>query len=330
MRLYRLGDAGEPVADIQDRLSALGFKCTDDPRGEFAEPTKSAVVAFQKSRGLTPDGIVGPETWRSLYEAGYRLGDRLLVQRRPLMRGEDVAELQRRLNSLGFDAGKPDGLYGPGTERAILDFQRNRQLLADGIAGPEVMTELQLVTRITQLGRESLREMEWLRRLPPTLVGTRVFFDPACRNHDEAHASWQAATAAAVALQERGGLPVVSRAEDTSFPERIRAGRANRLGSDVVISFQLADNAVYYFESAHGRSEAGALLAKHIKRRLGGTVEGRATAILKETRAPAIVVARTDLGSETGKATVDGLQSFFVTQGGKSEALPSAASPTLK
>ncbi len=315
MRLYRLGDSAEPVADVQDRLSALGFSCSDDPRGVFGEPTKLAVIDFQKSRRLTPDGIVGSETWRSLYEAGYRLGDRLLVQRRPMMRGEDVAELQRRLNSLGFDAHKPDGLYGPATERAVIDFQHNRDLQEDGIAGPEVLTELQLVTRSTQMGRESVRELEWLRRLPATLVGTRVFFDPACRTHDEAHASWQAATAAALTLQEKGGLPVISRAEDTSFPERIRAGRANRLGSDVVVSFQKGGDGVYFFESAHGRSEAGALLAKFVNARLGGAVEGRATAILKETRAPAIVVARDDLGIQTGRSTVDGLQAFFTAHG---------------
>ena len=33
MRLYRLEDSGEPVRDIQDRLSALGYDCGADPRG---------------------------------------------------------------------------------------------------------------------------------------------------------------------------------------------------------------------------------------------------------------------------------------------------------
>ncbi|MGH8875383.1 MAG: peptidoglycan-binding domain-containing protein, partial [Acidimicrobiia bacterium] len=78
MRLYRLDDSGEPVRDIQDRLAAQGHPCDPDQRGEFGPTTLRAVIAFQQARGLAPDGIVGPDTWRALYEAGYRLGDRLL------------------------------------------------------------------------------------------------------------------------------------------------------------------------------------------------------------------------------------------------------------
>ena len=114
MRLYRVGDQGEPVRDIQDRLSLLGFGCGPDTPGEYGKATAGAVATFQRSRGLSADGIVGPDTWRVLYEAGYVLGDRLLYLRRPMLRGEDVAELQRRLNSLGFDAGKVDGIFGQG------------------------------------------------------------------------------------------------------------------------------------------------------------------------------------------------------------------------
>ena len=75
--------------------------------------------AFQDARGLRVDGICGPETWGALVESGYRLGDRLLYLRRPMLRGDDVAELQRRLNGLGFDAGREDGILGPETEAAL-------------------------------------------------------------------------------------------------------------------------------------------------------------------------------------------------------------------
>ena len=44
---------------------------------------------------------------------------RMLYHRVPMMRGDDVAELQRQLNALGFDAGTIDGIFGPGTRRAI-------------------------------------------------------------------------------------------------------------------------------------------------------------------------------------------------------------------
>lgn len=315
MRLYRLGDAGESVRDIQDRLAGLGLSCDPDPRGEFSDGTRQAVVGFQESRGLGVDGIVGPDTWRALYEAGYRLGDRLLFLRRPMLRGEDVAELQSRLNGLGFDAGKVDGIFGPDTEAAILDFQRNRHLAEDGKAGPEFITELRLVTRATmRAGREAVRELEWLRSRPPTLVGARIYLDPGCRSDKEAAATWAAASAAALALQERGGVPLLSRSHDVAPPERVRVRRANRLGAELIVSLNLTeeDQAVYFFSSDLGRSEVGARLADSIGDRLGCPVRGRATPMLKETRAPAVVIECTDVGEATGSRVVDGIEDFFV------------------
>jgi len=317
MRLYRLQDSGEPVRDIQDRLAALGFSTSKDRRGEYGEATATAVRQFQEARGLTVDGIVGPETWRILYEAGYRLGDRLLFMRRPMLRGEDVAELQSRLSQLGFDVGKVDGIFGAETERALIDFQRNRGLPEDGKAGPEVITELRLILRgAMRGGREAIRELEWLRALPHTLVGTRVFFDAACRNRDEAQAAWAAAAAAALELQEKGGVPMMSRSADTSLPERVRAGRANRHGAEIVISFQLnalAEDAVYYFASERSRSEAGALIARAVANVIGGELEGKATALLRETRAPAVIVSRADLAASTGRKAVAALETFFAS-----------------
>lgn len=315
MRLYRLGDCGDQVRDIQDRLSSLGYACADTA-GEFGESTLEAVIAFQRDRGLEGDGVVGPDAWRALYEAGYRLGDRLLFLRRPMLRGDDVAELQRRLNGLGFDAGKTDGIFGPGTQRAVTEFQRNRCLAEDGVAGPEVITELQLVARRpVQAGREAVREREWLRSLGGSVVGARIYFDPAARSPEEGARAWDAASAAALELQERGGLPVLSRSVDEVLPERVRARRANRLGADVIVCFQLADpgeDAVHFFQSPQSRSEAGARMAGEIATAIAAAVEGRASAILRETRAPAVVVAHHDLGAEIGRRTVVGLERFFL------------------
>ena len=43
----------------------------------------------------------------------------------PMLRGDDVAELQRRLNALGFDAGREDGIFGTDTNDALVEFQRS-------------------------------------------------------------------------------------------------------------------------------------------------------------------------------------------------------------
>jgi N-acetylmuramoyl-L-alanine amidase len=233
-----------------------------------------------------------------------------------MLRGEDVAELQSRLSQLGFDCGKIDGILGPVTERAVLDFQRNRSLLEDGTAGPEVITELRLLVRgEAKAGRDAVREREWLRTLPTTVVGSRIFFDAACRTPEESQLAWAAASAAALELQARGGLPMLARAADTSLPERVRAGRANRHGAELVISFQQCrgdtEEAVYFFASGRSRSEAGALLADRVAEAIGSKVLGRATAILRETRAPAVIVARNQLETDLGRLVVDGVEAFF-------------------
>lgn len=315
MRLYRLGSSGEPVRDIQDRLSALGHDPRPDPKGVFATATASAVAAFQIDKGLEPDGVVGPDTWRALYEAGYRLGDRLLFLRRPMLRGEDVLELQLRLSGLGFDAGKPDGIFGPDTERAVVDFQQNRQLAEDGVAGPEVVAELALVARgPVRSRRESIRERELLRTLRRIVAGTKVSFDPASRTPEEASRAWSTAGAAAVELQTRGGIPIVSRNIDERLPERLRALRANRAAADLIVSFQLGaegENAVQFFETPHVTSEAGLALARSVAAMLGYTTVGRATALLRETRSPAIIVVSAELGPRVGVRTVEGVAAFL-------------------
>lgn len=59
------------------------------------------------------------------YAAAYQEGDQ----------GEDVALIQQRLNSLGYDIGAVDGDFGEATENAVKNFQRDKGLEVDGIIG---------------------------------------------------------------------------------------------------------------------------------------------------------------------------------------------------
>jgi len=63
---YRPGDRGEDIIHIQSRLSALGYE-VGPLDGEYGSKTIAAVKAFQRDHGLTVDGIVGPETYRTLF-----------------------------------------------------------------------------------------------------------------------------------------------------------------------------------------------------------------------------------------------------------------------
>lgn len=56
--------SGSAVIRLQERLNAHGAGLNVD--GAFGDATETAVRAFQTSKGLTVDGIVGPETWAAL------------------------------------------------------------------------------------------------------------------------------------------------------------------------------------------------------------------------------------------------------------------------
>ena len=61
---FRIGDQGSDVAEIQGQLASLGYDVAAD--GDFGPATAEAVKAFQVSRGLEADGLVGPSTYTAL------------------------------------------------------------------------------------------------------------------------------------------------------------------------------------------------------------------------------------------------------------------------
>ena len=61
---------------------------------------------------------------------------------RPGMHGDAIARLQERLQSLGIYSGSVDGVFGPETERAVKQAQRNNNLQPDGIVGPDTWRAL--------------------------------------------------------------------------------------------------------------------------------------------------------------------------------------------
>ncbi|MDK2879890.1 MAG: hypothetical protein PWR06_2606 [Thermoanaerobacteraceae bacterium] len=70
----------------------------------------------------------------------YEFGSRIL---RRGMRGNDVRELQSKLQSLGYNVGPIDGIFGPLTEKAVMQFQKDNKLKVDGIVGPQTYDMLE-------------------------------------------------------------------------------------------------------------------------------------------------------------------------------------------
>ncbi|MEU8821232.1 peptidoglycan-binding protein [Actinoplanes sp. NPDC048796] len=132
--LVRQGDKAHPVPSLQYHLRARGHTVTVD--GDFGPKTNSAVRAFQQSKGLAVDGIVGPATWKALVLT-VRSGDR----------GDAVKSVQEEFqyrNQSGDPNNAPlvDGIFGPVTETVVIDWQQflhdndEPAMAVDGIVGP--------------------------------------------------------------------------------------------------------------------------------------------------------------------------------------------------
>ena len=129
---------GEDVKKVQAALKEKGYDIgASGIDGSYGPATQRAVMAFQKANGLAADGIVGEKTREKLFKKETQVLSRLLKQKSPTLKGDDVKMLQTALVNRGFSVGASgiDGSYGPATKRAVTAFQRANGLAADGIVG---------------------------------------------------------------------------------------------------------------------------------------------------------------------------------------------------
>ena len=143
----RLGDSGKRVETLQRRLIELGW-LSGKVTGNFDAATETAVRAFQdRTKGIYTDGIAGPETLRALYASGAARTKNAAASNavETLEYGKEgaaVTKMQQKLKDLGYLAGSVDGKFGVETEAAVIAFQKNNNLTADGKAGTATLNKL--------------------------------------------------------------------------------------------------------------------------------------------------------------------------------------------
>jgi peptidoglycan hydrolase-like protein with peptidoglycan-binding domain len=129
--LEQEGSTGEDVKTVQYLVTAHGHPTGVD--GQFGPATKAAVQAFQSSRGLSADGIVGQQTW-----------PQLIIEVKQGSTGDAVSAVQSQIRSRGDGANQitVDGSFGPVTDSAVRAFQTLAGLTVDGIVGPQTWNYL--------------------------------------------------------------------------------------------------------------------------------------------------------------------------------------------
>lgn len=282
-------------------MQALGLLSDDGVEvGYFCDVTADALISFQSSRGLPADGVCTQATWQLLVESSWLLGSRLLYLTSPHLRGDDVEHLQSTLAKLGFDCGKTDGIFGPLTVRALIEFQHNSGLVVDGICGPETLRLLERVSGQSRSGPGivAVREGELLRD-PGSETRTHVVVGSfgSARN---------VVRQATRHLRDHGTEVVITDTTDehqhaltaNSFDARVYLGIVTSTADSVTISHFETER----FVSELGKSLANSLadaMVGHLTTRPG--VVGARLSVLRETRMTAVVV---DLGNlATGTAS---------------------------
>lgn len=238
------------------------------------------------------DGVCGKQTWTTMVEAGFSLGDRLLYRRNPMMRGDDVADLQQRLCGLGFDSGRVDGIFGDRTASALAEFQRNSGQPSDAIAGPSTYRELLRVQARNY--QPQLISVPWdreaLRNAPRDLINRHIVIGES-----------GGLDSAVNALYRRLGR-AGARVSQLHHPDdSVQAQEANRHKADVYLGLRLnpgrlgcssAYYAGYKYESLGG-SKLASLIQSMLPDRIGISnlgYSGMSIPILRETQMTAVVV----------------------------------------
>jgi Putative peptidoglycan binding domain len=133
-----LSSRGYPIGGVSCALTATGKSWETkktSPQGEVRWGDL-ALLDYTVQMNLGGRSLDVPAPWLRQWETIHV--DRLYDSeaRQLLGDGDCPFALQVRLNGLGYNCGAVDGAIGPKTKKAVRQFQKDRGLTVDGLAGP--------------------------------------------------------------------------------------------------------------------------------------------------------------------------------------------------
>jgi len=307
-----LGGSGDLVLQVTNYLTRLNLLSQESTL--FDSHVEAAIKEFQQSRGLTVTGVVDAVTLRALDEARWKLGDRVLSLTTPAMRGDDIASLQSQLSEMGFNCGRVDGIYGSGTERAVMEFQKSVGAKVDGTCGPATIMSMLRLKKIVSGGAPlQLRDAIVRAEKGPALSGKVIVIDPS-----DAPEIFDLAGRLEGRLIALGVNVFLTRTLASNPTDIERVEIANAASADLVISLHQDSYpnekahgiATYYYGSdSHGiHSIVGERFANLVQREICARTDllncrthAKTWDLLRLTKSPAV---RIELGYQTNPGDV--------------------------
>ncbi len=147
------------VKELQDALKQKGFFSHNQSTGFYGSITAEAVRKFQATHNLQVDGIAGPQTLSVLLQTSGQAqaapvstnttdkqAANSAISKTSILRfgsnGASVQQLQEKLKEQGYYNHQITGQYGRVTESAVRAYQKAKNLVVDGIVGPQTLSFL--------------------------------------------------------------------------------------------------------------------------------------------------------------------------------------------